>query len=130
MAVLRIGSRRPATAVQVVIATVKNRASRWPRWSDAPSRSWSVSAPDACWRGRWQSSSTGSWAVRDTSAARWPSTVAEHGDRNGYGRPRAVPIGISGRLLNGRLTIMTLLLGGRRFVDGVYVPAPDAVSAA
>lgn len=57
-------------------------------------------------------------------------TVAEHGYRNGYGRPRAVPIGTSGRLLNGGLTIMTLLLGGARFVDGVYVPAPDAVSAA
>lgn len=36
----------------------------------------------------------------------------------------------SWRPLNGGLTIMTLLLGGARFVDGVYVPAPDAVSAA
>jgi len=26
--------------------------------------------------------------------------------------------------------VMTLLLGGARFVDGVYVPARDAVSAA
>ncbi len=43
-------------------------------------------------------------------------TVAEHGDRNGNGRPGPA--------------VMTLLLSGARFVDGVYVPAPDAVSAA
>ena len=36
----------------------------------------------------------------------------------------------SWRPLNGGLTIMTLLLGGARFVDGVYVPAPEQVSAA
>lgn len=30
----------------------------------------------------------------------------------------------------GGLTIMTLLLGGARFVDGVYVPAQEEVSAA
>jgi hypothetical protein len=31
--------------------------------------------------------------------------------------------------LNGGMTIMTLLLGAARFVDGVYVPTPE-VSAA
>jgi transposase-like protein len=36
----------------------------------------------------------------------------------------------SWRPLNGGLTIMTLLLGGARFVDGVYVPAPEEMSAA
>ena len=36
----------------------------------------------------------------------------------------------SWRPLNGGLTIMTLLLGGARFVDGVYVPAQEEVSAA
>jgi hypothetical protein len=35
----------------------------------------------------------------------------------------------SWRLLNGGVTIMTLLLGGARFVDGVYVPRQE-VSAA
>jgi hypothetical protein len=35
----------------------------------------------------------------------------------------------SWRPLNGGLTIMSLLLGGARFVDGVYVPARE-VSAA
>ena len=34
------------------------------------------------------------------------------------------------RPLNGGLTIMTLLLGGARFVDGVYVPTTDKVEAA
>ncbi|MDP9269868.1 MAG: hypothetical protein M3P14_02615 [Chloroflexota bacterium] len=33
------------------------------------------------------------------------------------------------RPLSGGLTMMTLLLGGARFVDGVYVPAQE-VSAA
>jgi hypothetical protein len=36
----------------------------------------------------------------------------------------------SWRPLNGGLTIMTLLLGGARFVDGVYVPAPEEVRVA
>ncbi len=36
----------------------------------------------------------------------------------------------SWRPLNGGLTIMTLLLGGARFVDGVYVPAPHQIAAA
>jgi transposase-like protein len=36
----------------------------------------------------------------------------------------------SWRPLNGGLTIMTLLLGGARFVDGVYVPQLAQVSAA
>lgn len=36
----------------------------------------------------------------------------------------------AGRLLGGGLTVMTLLLGGARFVDGVYVPAQKEVSAA
>jgi transposase-like protein len=36
----------------------------------------------------------------------------------------------SWRPLNGGLTVMTLLLGGARFVDGVYVPQSAAVSAA
>lgn len=36
----------------------------------------------------------------------------------------------SWRPLNGGLTIMTLLLGSARFVDGVYVPQPAQVSAA
>lgn len=35
----------------------------------------------------------------------------------------------SWRPLDGSLTIMTLLLGGARFVDGVYVPAPEASAA-
>jgi hypothetical protein len=34
------------------------------------------------------------------------------------------------RPLNGGLTVMTLLLGGARFVDGVYVSKSAAVSAA
>jgi transposase-like protein len=36
----------------------------------------------------------------------------------------------SWRPLNGGLTVMTLLLGGARFVDGVYVLGPDRASAA
>jgi len=36
----------------------------------------------------------------------------------------------SWRPLNGGLTVMTVLLGGARFVDGVYVPTPQEVSAA
>ncbi len=36
----------------------------------------------------------------------------------------------SWRPLNGGLTIMTLLLGGARFIDGVYVRVPEEVSAA
>ncbi|HET9877924.1 MAG TPA: IS256 family transposase [Candidatus Limnocylindria bacterium] len=36
----------------------------------------------------------------------------------------------SWRPLNGGLTVMTLLLGGARFVDGVYTPRSAAVSAA
>ncbi len=36
----------------------------------------------------------------------------------------------SWRPLNGGLTVMTLLLGGARFVDGVYVPQSAQVSAA
>lgn len=35
----------------------------------------------------------------------------------------------SWRPLNGGLTIMSLLLGGARFVDGVYVPAQEASAA-
>ena len=34
------------------------------------------------------------------------------------------------RPLNGGLTIMTLLLGGARFVDGVYVPTSEQASSA
>ncbi len=36
----------------------------------------------------------------------------------------------SWRPLNGGLTIMTLLLGGARFVDGVHVTTWEEVSAA
>ena len=36
----------------------------------------------------------------------------------------------SWRPLNGGLTVMTLLLGGVRFIDGVYVPRSAGVSAA
>lgn len=36
----------------------------------------------------------------------------------------------SWRPLNGGLTVMTLLLGGARFLDGVYVPRSAGVSAA
>ena len=36
----------------------------------------------------------------------------------------------SWRPLNGGLTVMTLLLGGARFVDGVYVANSAAMSAA
>lgn len=36
----------------------------------------------------------------------------------------------SWRPLNGGLTVMTLLRGGARFIDGVYVPQSAAVSAA
>ena len=35
----------------------------------------------------------------------------------------------SWRPLNGGLTIMTLLLGGARFVDGVFVPAEKVAAA-
>jgi hypothetical protein len=41
----------------------------------------------------------------------------------------AQPFDHSWRPLNGGLTIMTLLLGGARFVEGVYVPQEE-VSAA
>lgn len=36
----------------------------------------------------------------------------------------------SWRPLNGGLTVLTLLLGGARFADGVYVPQSPQVSAA
>jgi len=36
----------------------------------------------------------------------------------------------SWRPLNGGLTVMTLLLGGARFVDGVYVPPSAQIPAA
>ncbi len=41
-------------------------------------------------------------------------TVTEHRDRNGNGRPEP--------------TVMTLLLGGARFVDRVYVPSSAQVT--
>ena len=54
-----------------------------------PSRSWPARALGGCSSVPWRSRSTSSWADPDTSVA----LLADHGYRNGYGKPRRVAIG-------------------------------------
>jgi hypothetical protein len=84
-----------------------------------PSRSWPARAPGGCSNGP----STPRSTLTSAAAATTASTTT--------GRDSALYLvfKITQRLelvwrpLNGGLTIMTLLLRGARFVDGIYIPA-------